>query len=58
MLQPEQATQLRDRRPDHTLQQQPGTIVGANIGCIQHLQSGTTNPVRHGVEVFAAVLEG
>jgi glycolate oxidase iron-sulfur subunit len=25
--------------------------VSANIGCIQHLQSGTALPVRHWVEV-------
>ena len=30
----------------------PTTIVSANIGCIQHLQSGTTTPVRHWVEVL------
>jgi glycolate oxidase iron-sulfur subunit len=26
--------------------------VSANIGCIQHLQSGTPVPVRHWVEVL------
>ena len=28
------------------------TIISANIGCIQHLQSGTATPVRHWVEVL------
>jgi len=28
------------------------TIVSNNIGCIQHLQSGTTTPVRHWIEVL------
>ena len=31
-------------------------IVSANIGCIQHLQSGTTLPVRHWVEVVDEAL--
>jgi glycolate oxidase iron-sulfur subunit len=33
-------------------------IVSANIGCIQHLQSGTTLPVRHWIEVIDAALAG
>ncbi len=32
-------------------------IVAANIGCIQHLQSGTTLPVRHWVEVVDEALD-
>jgi glycolate oxidase iron-sulfur subunit len=31
--------------------------VSANVGCIQHLQSGTTTPVRHWVEVVDEALE-
>jgi glycolate oxidase iron-sulfur subunit len=37
---------------------QPSTIVSANVGCIQHLQSGTTTPVRHWVEVLDQALSG
>ncbi|MHB8742881.1 MAG: glycolate oxidase subunit GlcF [Sulfuricaulis sp.] len=37
----------------------PEIIVTANIGCLSHLQSGTTLPVRHWIEVLdARTLEG
>jgi glycolate oxidase iron-sulfur subunit len=52
VLQPELATQLRDRKLGHLAPLQPQAIVSANIGCIQHLQSGTATPVRHWVEVL------
>ncbi len=52
VLQPELATQLRDRKLQHLEPLQAQAIVSANIGCIQHLQSGTTTPVRHWVEVL------
>ena len=56
VLQPELATQLRDRKLGHLQQMAPETIVSANIGCITHLQSGTRTPVRHWVEVLDDVL--
>ena len=52
VLQPELAYRLRDRKLDHLAPLQPEVIVSANIGCIQHLQSGTPTPVRHWVEVL------
>jgi glycolate oxidase iron-sulfur subunit len=52
VLQPELATQLRDRKLGHLQDMAPQTIVSANIGCITHLQSGTGTPVRHWVEVL------
>jgi len=52
VLQPELAYALRDRKLGHLAELQPETIVSANIGCIQHLQSGTATPVRHWVEVL------
>lgn len=52
VLQPELAYQLRDRKLQHLAPLEPEAIVSANIGCIQHLQSGTTTPVRHWVEVL------
>ncbi len=52
VLQPELATALRDRKLGHLDELAPATIVSANIGCIQHLQSGTEMPVRHWVEVL------
>jgi glycolate oxidase iron-sulfur subunit len=56
VLQPELATQLRDRKLAHLNGTQPQAIVSANIGCIQHLQSGTATPVRHWIEVLDEAL--
>jgi len=52
IMQPELAMPLRDRKLGHLAALDPETIVSANIGCIQHLQSGTATPVRHWVEVL------
>ena len=52
VLQPDLAYALRDRKLASLAELQPQTIVSANIGCIQHLQTGTTTPVRHWVEVL------
>jgi glycolate oxidase iron-sulfur subunit len=49
---PELANALRDRKLANLDELAPATIVSANIGCIQHLQSGTTTPVRHWVEAL------
>ena len=61
VLQPELSQQLRDRKLGHLLptgKAPPQAIVSANIGCIQHLQSGTAVPVRHWVEVLDDALAG
>jgi glycolate oxidase iron-sulfur subunit len=52
VLQPKLAYELRDRKLSQLAPLQPQAIVSANIGCIQHLQSGTTTPVRHWVEAL------
>jgi glycolate oxidase iron-sulfur subunit len=52
VLQPELATKLRDRKLQQLEPLQPQAIVSANVGCIQHLQSGTALPVKHWVEVL------
>jgi glycolate oxidase iron-sulfur subunit len=52
VLQPELSKQLRDRKLGHLAPADDETIISANIGCIQHLQSGTATPVRHWVEVL------
>ncbi len=49
---PELAIPLRDRKLAHLAALEAEVIVSANIGCIQHLRSGTTTPVRHWVEVL------
>jgi glycolate oxidase iron-sulfur subunit len=56
VLQPELSKQLRDRKLGHLGQTAPHVIVSANIGCIQHLQSGTEVPVKHWIEVVDEAL--
>jgi len=56
VLQPALATQLRDRKLAHLHAAGAQAIVSANVGCIQHLQSGTGLPVRHWVEVVDEAL--
>jgi glycolate oxidase iron-sulfur subunit len=56
VLQPELSKHLRDRKLANLLPLESQTIVSANIGCIQHLQSGTTLPVKHWVEVLDEAL--
>ncbi len=56
LLQPQIATQLRDRKLDNLAKLEPQCIVSANMGCIQHLQSGTATPVKHWIEVVDEAL--
>ena len=56
VLQPKLAYQLRDRKLHNLEPLGAQTIVSANIGCIQHLQSGTATPVKHWVEVLDAAI--
>jgi glycolate oxidase iron-sulfur subunit len=53
LLEPEISTQLRDRKLGHLSAPQPEVIASANIGCLAHLQSGTSIPVKHWVELLA-----
>ncbi|MBP6898751.1 MAG: glycolate oxidase subunit GlcF [Burkholderiaceae bacterium] len=50
VLQPELSHQLRDRKLGHLGELQPQAILSGNIGCIQHLQSGSATPVMHWIE--------
>jgi glycolate oxidase iron-sulfur subunit len=52
VLQAELALQLRDRKLAQLAPTEAQAIVSANVGCIQHLQSGTATPVRHWIEVL------
>ena len=52
VLNPDIAYQLRDRKLGNLQALAPAQIVSANIGCVSHLQSGTTTPVRHWVEML------
>jgi len=58
VLQPELARQLRDRKLAALAPLQADQIVSANVGCIQHLQGGTDQPVRHWVEALDDALRG
>ncbi len=52
VLMPELSMQLRDRKLKALSAVEGEAIVSANIGCIQHLQSGSERPVRHWVEAL------
>jgi len=56
VLEPELAFRLRDRKLTQLRALSAPCIVSANIGCIQHLQSGTDIPVRHWIEVLDDIL--
>jgi glycolate oxidase iron-sulfur subunit len=56
ILQPDLALALRDRKLKNLAKLEPQYIVSANMGCIQHLQSGTLTPVKHWVEVLDEAL--
>ena len=58
VLHPELSTQLRDRKLAQLAPHQPEQIVSANIGCIGHLQSGSSVPVRHWIELLDQALHG
>ncbi len=56
ILQPEMADALKTRKLGHLQAGQPEIIVTANIGCLTHLQSGSSIPVRHWVELLDSAL--
>ncbi len=60
VINPDLAYQLRDRKLGQLQAtfagSAPDLIVSANMGCIMHLQSGTSTPVRHWVEVLDEAL--
>jgi glycolate oxidase iron-sulfur subunit len=56
ILQPQIATQLRDRKLLNLAKLEPQFILSANVGCIQHLQSGTSTKVLHWIELLDQAL--
>ena len=58
VLQPELSKELRNRKLQHLAETAPQRIVSSNIGCIGHLQTGTTIPVQHWVELLDEALHG
>ena len=56
VLQPQLAAQLRDRKIKNLSKLEPDNILSANVGCIQHLQSGTPIKVMHWIETIDRAL--
>ena len=52
ILQPELSQQLLSNKVAALQSGQPEVIATANIGCLAHLQTGTSTPVRHWVELL------
>ena len=56
LLQPELSGELRTRKLENLTREQPQMILSANVGCLAHLQTGTTIPVRHWIEWLDAAI--
>jgi len=58
ILQPDLSMQLRARKLEALDAGSPRAIATANVGCLVHLQAGTSTPVRHWIELLEEALEG
>ena len=58
VLQPALSYQLRNQKLDRLAELEPQMIVSANVGCISHLQSGTSTPVAHWIELVDHLMFG
>jgi len=58
ILQPDMATELRDRKIWNIEQVKPDIIATGNIGCITQIGGGTSIPVVHTVELLDWALGG
>jgi glycolate oxidase iron-sulfur subunit len=56
ILQPQLAGELRARKLDSLLGDQPAAIATANIGCLEHLRQASAVPVRHWIEIVDSLL--
>ncbi|MEM5454358.1 glycolate oxidase subunit GlcF [Paraburkholderia phytofirmans] len=56
LTQPKLSYALRDQKLERLQAQEPQVIVSANVGCIAHLQSGTSTPVAHWIELIEHML--
>ena len=52
ILQPKLAKELRLNKINHLTESNPQMIVTSNIGCLMHLQKGSSVPVKHWVELL------
>jgi len=53
ILQPQLSQQLLEAKCRALTQDSPDVIATANIGCLEHLRTGTAVPVRHWIELIA-----
>ena len=58
VTQPGLSYTLRDRKVRSLEALEPQVIVSANVGCIAHLQSGTSMPVGHWIELVEHLIYG
>ena len=58
IMQPALAYKLRDRKLQRLAALESQMIVSANVGCIAHLQSGTSTPVAHWIELVEHTVFG
>ncbi|HEY1611451.1 MAG TPA: glycolate oxidase subunit GlcF [Paraburkholderia sp.] len=56
LTQPKLSYRLRNQKLDKLQALEPQLIVSANVGCIAHLQSGTSIPVTHWIELVEHML--
>ncbi|CAG4886371.1 glycolate oxidase subunit GlcF [Paraburkholderia saeva] len=56
LLQPTLSYTLRNQKLERLRAVEPQLIVSANVGCIAHLQSGTSIPVTHWIELVEHML--
>ncbi|MBN3756966.1 glycolate oxidase subunit GlcF [Paraburkholderia sp. Tr-20389] len=56
LTQPALSYALRNQKLEKLKAQEPQIVVSANVGCIAHLQSGTSMPVVHWVELVEHML--
>lgn len=52
ILQPNLSQQLLKEKLNNLTAEKPDQLITANIGCLMHLQSGTSLPVRHWIEIL------
>jgi glycolate oxidase iron-sulfur subunit len=56
LTQPKLSYRLRNQKLERLQALEPQLIVSANVGCIAHLQSGTSTPVTHWIELVEHML--
>ncbi len=49
---------LRNQKLDRLEKTEPQMIVSANVGCIAHLQSGTSTPITHWIQLLEHMIYG